>query len=76
MIVRIDVERVEYGHIFIEVENYQEAQEIVRNNDFECYDVITDSNWLDNDWSTANGLEDITIVEESDEEFEPDDPEG
>lgn len=62
MIVRVDVERTEYGHIYIEVEDYDEAEQIVNDADFDSYDVIReDSNWSDG-W-VAN-LDNIAIVDD------------
>lgn len=62
MIVRVDVERTEYGHIYIEVEDYDEAEQIVNDADFDSYDVILeDSNWSDG-W-VAN-LDNIAIVDD------------
>ena len=60
MIVRIDVERTEYGHIFVEVEDYEEAEEIVNEGGFDSSDVIfEDRSW--NDGWTAT-IDNITIV--------------
>lgn len=58
MIVRVDVERTEYGHIYIEVEDYDEAEQIVNDGDFDCYDVtLEDSNWSDGWTATIDNIE-------------------
>lgn len=63
MIVRVDVERTEYGHIFLEVDDYDEAEQIVNDRDFDSYDVILeDANW--NEGWVGNT---IAIIEEGDE---------
>lgn len=65
MLVRIDVERTEYGHVIIEVDDYDEAEQIVNERDFDSSDVIfEDSSW--NDGWTAT-IDNITIIEEDED---------
>lgn len=65
MIVRVDVERTEYGHIFLEVDDYDEAEQIVNDGDFDSYDIVLeDANWNDG-W--VGNIDTIAIIVGGDE---------
>jgi len=68
MIVRVDVERTEYGHIFLEVDDYDEAEQIVNDGDFDSYDIVLeDANWNDG-W--VGNIDTIAIIEGGDENYD------
>lgn len=50
MIFCIDLKRVEYGHVFVEASNQDEARRVVEDADFDPDIVVSEFNDMENDW--------------------------